>query len=209
MDIIKQLNWRYATKQFDSSKKLTNDQLNLILEATNLSASSYGLQPYQIIVVENQEIREKLKDAAWGQPQLTDASQIIIFAAKTNLEDKDVDAFIQLVSEVRGVPVDSLVDYSSMMKGSMANLSNDEKTVWAAKQTYIALGQLLTTCALNNIDTCPMEGFNHEEFDNILGLKEKNLTSVVMAAVGFRSETDKYQHLPKVRKPINEMVITY
>jgi len=209
MDIIKQLNWRYATKQFDSSKKLTKDQLNLILEATNLSASSYGLQPYQIIVVENQEIREKLKEAAWGQTQLTDASQVIIFAAKTDLDDKDVDAFIQLVSQLRGVPVDSLLDYSSMMKGSMANLSNEQKTIWTGKQTYIALGQLLTTCAINNIDACPMEGFNHDEFDKILGLKERNLTSMVMATVGFRSEEDKYQHLPKVRKPINEMVITY
>nr|WP_319401140.1 NAD(P)H-dependent oxidoreductase [uncultured Carboxylicivirga sp.] len=209
MDLIKQLNWRYATKQFDNSKKLSTEQLELILVATNLSASSYGLQPYQIILVENPEIREKLKAAAWGQPQLTDASQIIIFTAKTNLSNTDIDAFIELVSNVREIPTASLADYSNMMKGAIEKLSDQQRIDWAGKQTYIALGQLLTTCAINQIDACPMEGFDHEQFDEILGLKEKNLTSMVMAAVGFRSEDDKYQHLAKVRKPIDQMVIKY
>nr|WP_321407894.1 NAD(P)H-dependent oxidoreductase [uncultured Carboxylicivirga sp.] len=209
MDLIKQLNWRYATKQFDNTKKLSDEQLNLIFEATNLSASSFGLQPYHILVIENSELREKLKVAAWGQTQLTDASHVIIFAAKTNLSDIDIDNFIELVSKVRGIQVEALSDYSSMMKGSLAKLSDEQKLTWAGKQAYIALGQLLTTCAINNIDACPMEGFDHNEFDNILGLKEKNLASMVMATVGYRSENDKYQHLPKVRKPLDEMVIKY
>lgn len=209
MDLIKQLNWRYATKKFDASKKLSPEQLNIILEATNLAASSYGLQPYQILVIENPEIRQLLKEAAFGQTQVTDASQVIVFAAKTNLNSADVDAYLELISKVRNLDIADLGEYSTMMKGSLANLNEEQKTIWAGKQTYIALGHLLTACAISHIDACPMEGFNHEAFDNILGLKEKNLTSMVMATIGFRSEKDTYQHAPKVRKPLDEMVIKY
>ncbi|MCG8580466.1 MAG: NAD(P)H-dependent oxidoreductase [Bacteroidales bacterium] len=207
MNIIEKLNWRYATKEFDTSKKLSDEQLDLLLEATNLTPSSFGLQPFSVIVIENDEIRQRLKPSAWNQPQTTDASHLILFAIKTDLSEKDVDEFIKRISESRNIPIESLAEYDGMMKGFLKQMSNEDINNWQAKQAYIALGQLMVSAAVEGIDTCPMEGFDKKEFDKILGLEEKNLASVVMAAVGFRSANDKYQALPKVRKPLNEMVI--
>ncbi|WP_289055309.1 NAD(P)H-dependent oxidoreductase [Carboxylicivirga marina] len=207
MNIIEQLNWRYATKEFDASKKLTEEQLDLLLEATNLAPSSFGLQPFQMLVIENDDIKQQLKAAAWNQPQTTDASHLILFVIKTDLTDKDVDAFLKNISEVRNIPLDALAEYEKKMKGFVNQMPKEELLNWQAKQAYIAIGQLMVAAAVEGIDTCPMEGFDKNEFDKILQLKEKNLTSVVMAAVGFRSALDKYQHLPKVRKSLNEMVI--
>ncbi|MBK3517725.1 NAD(P)H-dependent oxidoreductase [Carboxylicivirga marina] len=207
MNIIEQLNWRYATKEFDASKKLTEEQLDLLLEATNLAPSSFGLQPFQMLVIENDDIKQQLKAAAWNQPQTTDASHLILFVIKTDLTDKDVDAFLKNISEVRNIPLDALAEYEKKMKGFVNQMPKEELLNWQAKQAYIAIGQLMVAAAVEGIDTCPMEGFDKNEFDKILQLKEKNLTSVVMAAIGFRSASDKYQHLPKVRKSLNEMVI--
>jgi len=207
MDIIEKLNWRYATKQFDSTKKLKPEQLELLLKAINLTASSFGLQPYSIIVIEDKAIRKQLKEAAWQQTQVTDASQVILFAAKTDLSSTDIDEYIQRISVARNIPIEALAEYEGMMKGSLSSQSQEDITTWAAKQAYIALGQLLVSCAIESIDACPMEGFDKTQFDKILKLKEKNLTSVVMATVGFRSSEDQYQHLPKVRKNIDDIII--
>ncbi|TAJ13476.1 NAD(P)H-dependent oxidoreductase [Marinilabiliaceae bacterium JC017] len=209
MDIIEKLNWRYATKQFDTEKKLTGAQLIRVLSATNLAASSFGLQPYNVLVIEDTEIRKRLREAAWGQSQVTDASQVIVFAAKTNLSDTHVDEFIQRISQTRNIPVEALAEYEGMMKGAINARPQEMLTQWAARQAYIALGFLLETCAVEAIDACPMEGFENDKFDDILGLKGKHLTSVVMATVGYRSSEDKYQHLGKVRKTLDELVIKY
>lgn len=209
MKIIEQLNWRYATKKFDSSKKLSDEDLQFLIEATNLSASSYGLQPYHILLIEDPAIREQLKKAAHGQIQLTDASQVIVFAAKTNLSDTDVEEYIKLISETRNIPVEALEQFDAMMKGSLNGLSAEQKTTWAAKQTYIALGQLLTVCAISKIDACPMEGFDKAAFDEILGLKEKHLATTVIAPIGYRADDDDYQHYQKVRRPLDQMIIKY
>lgn len=206
MSILKSLQWRYATKQFDASKKLSNEQLNTVLEATNLSASSYGLQPFDILLIENPDIRQKLRGAAWGQSQVTDASHLVIFAAKTNLSAAHVDEFLKRISEARGIPVEAMTDYRGMMVGSVEGRPVETRTQWAARQAYIALGTLLATCAVEGIDACPMEGFDPAQFDQILGLAEKNLTAVVMAPIGFRSADDKYQHLAKVRRNIKDIV---
>jgi nitroreductase len=209
MNIIEKLNWRYATKEFDSTKKLSQEQLDFIIEATNLTPSSFGLQPFSVIVIEDEAIRKQLKPVAWNQPQITDASHLILFAANTNLSEADVDKFLKLNSDVRNIPLEALAEYDGMMKGFIKQMSADEIINWEAKQAYIALGQLMVSCAVEGIDTCPMEGFDKKEFDKILGLADRNLTSVVMAAVGFRSEADKYQHLAKVRKSKEDLVIKY
>lgn len=206
MNVLESLKWRYATKKFDSSKKMTAQQLELLLEASNLTASSYGLQPFQILVVENPEIREKLKAAAYGQSQVTDASQVIIFAAKSNLSVADVDSYMQLISKVRNVPVEALNDFKAMVAGTISSRAPEVLTQWAARQAYIALGNLLTVAALEKIDACPMEGFDNAQFDEILGLKAKNLTSVVMATVGFRAADDVSQNYAKVRRPLSDIV---
>lgn len=206
MNILEKLKWRYATKQFDASKKLSTEQLDTVLQATNLSASSFGLQPFDIIVVENPDIRKKLRDAAWGQAQLTDASQIVLFAAKTNLSAAHVDEFVKRAAKIRGIAEESLADYKGMMVGSVEKLTAEARTQWAARQAYIALGTLLTVCAVEGIDACPMEGFDPAQFDEILGLKAKGLTTVVIAAVGYRSPNDKYQHAAKVRRELKDIV---
>jgi len=207
MDFLKNLEWRYATKQFDPTKHLTTEQLDHILRAVNLAPSSYGLQPFRVIVVDNKELRNKLKQAAWGQPQVTDASHLIVFAAHNNLTEADVDEFLHRIAQVTGVSQQSLKEYGNGIKGKVNNFSKEERFIWASKQCYIALGFLLAACANMHIDACPMEGFEPAKFDDILGLKEKNLRSVVMATVGYRSTEDQYQHQPKVRKVSEELMI--
>ncbi|KQW97337.1 NAD(P)H-dependent oxidoreductase [Flavobacterium sp. Root420] len=206
--LLENLNWRYATKKFDATKKISASDLNTLKEAVRLSASSYGLQPYKVIIVENPEIREKLKAAAYGQTQITDASQLFIFANDLNLGAVSVDNYIANISETRGVPVDALGGFSDMMKGTIANLSDDAKNIWTAKQTYIALGTLLSAASELKIDATPMEGFNAAQFNEILGFDKLGLNASVIATVGYRHDEDDAQHYKKVRKSHEELFIT-
>ncbi|KQB39343.1 NAD(P)H-dependent oxidoreductase [Flavobacterium aquidurense] len=206
--LLDNLNWRYATKKFDATKKISAEDLNTLKEAVRLSASSYGLQPYKVIIVENPEIREQLKAAAYGQTQITDASQLFIFANDLNAGAESVDAYIKNISETRGVPVDALAGFADMMKGTIANLSQDAKNIWTAKQTYIALGTLLSAASELKIDATPMEGFNPAAFNEILGLDKLGLNASVIATVGYRHNEDDAQHYKKVRKSHEELFIT-
>ena len=198
-NIIQALNTRYATKAFDSSKKLSEEQLEILLKSIELSPTSFGLQAYKVLVITNPEIRAKLKAAAWNQTQVTDASHLFVFTVPTNLNDSHVDKFLEQTAKTRNVPIEALAEYAGMIKGSINGRTEDKKIEWLSKQVYIALGFLLETAALIDVDTTPMEGFDNAQFDEILGLNEKNLTSVVIAAVGFRSENDSYAKLAKVR----------
>ena len=207
MSLVEKLNWRYATKKFDHTKKLSTEQLSELLAAVRLAPSSIGLQSYKVIVVEDPAVREQLRIAAHGQSQITDASQLIIFASETKLDEAYVKNFIDLVAEKRQTARENLAGYEQMIVGNVNRLSEDQRLVWSNKQTYIALGVLLTAAAEMGIDACPMEGFNAAQFDEILGLKEKGLTTAVIAAVGFRSEDDNYSKLVKVRKPEEELFI--
>ena len=201
MEFIESLNWRYATKKFDPSKKIKPEDLETIKEAVRLSASSYGLQLYKVLVIEDPEIREKLKPASWGQSQITDASQLIVFCNYTNVTDENVDDYLRLKAETQNLELEGLKDYGSMMKGSMAGYTDAQKNQWTAKQTYIALGNLLAVCSVLRIDACPMEGFDPVKYNEILGLTEKGLNASVIATIGYRSEEDDTQFLKKVRKP--------
>jgi nitroreductase / dihydropteridine reductase len=209
MNIIEQLKWRYATKSFDKTKKLTVDQLHILLESVNLSASSYGMQPFEVMVIENQELKDRLRAVSGDQSQVSDASQLILFAARNNLSPLHVEEYMQRIMSIRNVSYDSLSDYRNRIVKSISSKSQETLFQWASRQIYIALGFLLVTAAVEEIDTCPIEGFEKEMYDEILGLKEKGLSSVVMAAVGYRSEDDKYQFKPKVRKSIKELVTFY
>ncbi|SHM57023.1 NAD(P)H-dependent oxidoreductase [Flavobacterium chilense] len=206
--LLDNLNWRYATKKFDAAKKISDADLNTLKEAVRLAASSYGLQPYKVVIVENPEIREQLKAAAYGQTQITDASQIFIFANDLNAGAESVDAYIKNISETRGVPADALAGFADMMKGTIANLSQDAKNIWTAKQTYIALGTLLAAAAELKIDATPMEGFNAAAFNEILGFDKLGLNASVIATVGYRHTEDDTQHYKKVRKSHEELFIT-
>ncbi|PXY42665.1 NAD(P)H-dependent oxidoreductase [Flavobacterium cheongpyeongense] len=201
-------NWRYATKQFDATKKISTEDLNTLKEVVRLSPSSYGLQPYKVVIVENPELREQLKAAAYGQTQITDASHLFIFANDLNLDAKSVEAYIKNISETRGVPTDALGGFSDMMNNVISNLSNEAKNNWTAKQTYIALGNLLGAAAELKIDTTPMEGFNPAAFNEILGFDKLGLNAAVIAAIGYRHTEDEAQHYKKVRKPQEDFFIT-
>lgn len=206
MDILEKLTWRYATKKFNREKKLEDVQVQRILKATSLSASSYGLQPYKIMLVTDPAVREKLKAASWNQSQITDASHLVVFARYNTLEDQHVENYMTQIAVTRQVEKAQLNGFGDMVKGKLKTLGEDETAVWTAKQSYLALGTLLTACAADGIDACPMEGFDAAAYDDILGLKEKNLRTVVIAAIGFRADDDGMQHAKKVRKPLGDFV---
>jgi len=202
---IESLNWRYATKKFDSSKKVSEEQLNMILDAIQLSASSFGLQPYHVFVIFNNEIREKLKLVSWGQSQITDASHLIVLANKTTFNDTIVDDYIANTTTTRGLPEGALNEYSDFMKSKLTPLPDEIKNVWASRQAYLALGNLLSATAAIKVDACPIEGFEPEKYNEILGLSEKNLNALVVTAIGFRSDEDETQHYKKVRQSKEEL----
>jgi len=203
---IEDLNWRYATKKFDSGKEINQDDLNILLESIQLSASSYGLQPYEIKVIKDQETREKLKAAAWNQTQVTDASYLLVFANLTHVNEAYVDTYLDNVANTRNMSREDLKGMEDMIKNTTLKLPAEAQNAWAAKQAYIALGNLLSAAASQKIDACPMEGFNAEKFDEILGLKAENLTTAVIAPIGYRSDDDQYQHLTKVRKSKSDLI---
>ena len=206
--LLENLNWRYATKKFDATKKISADDLNTLKEAVRLAASSYGLQPFKVVLVENPEIREQLKTAAYGQTQITDASHLFVFANDLNAGPESVAAYIKNISETRGLPTEALGGFADMMNGVISNLSQEAKNIWTSKQTYIALGTLLAAAAELKIDATPMEGFNPVQFNEILGFGKLGLNAAVIATVGYRHDEDEAQHYKKVRKSQEELFIS-
>jgi nitroreductase len=202
---IENLHWRYATKKFNPEKQVSKDDMETLLEAIRLSASSYGLQPYEVMVIKDPEVRAKLKPAAFGQPQITDASYLLVFAYNTNVDKQYLDKFIKNNSETRNKPVEDFQDLREMIQNSVLTFTEDVKHIWASRQVYIALGNLLSAAADLKIDVCPMEGFDSAEFDELLDLKSKDLKSVTLATVGYRSETDQLKDAKKVRKSKDEL----
>ena len=201
-------NWRYATKKYDASKKITTEDLNTLKEAIRLSSSSYGLQLYKVFIVDNPELRAQLQPAAWGQTQITEASHLFVFANQTTVDAEDIEGYLKNAEQTRSLPEETLNGYGDFMKGSLLNLPEDAKKVWTAKQTYLALGNLLNAAAELKIDATPMEGFDPAQFNTILGLDKLNLNAAVVAAVGYRHEEDDTQHYKKVRKSNEDLFIT-
>lgn len=205
---IENQNWRYATKKFDAAKKITTEDLNILKEAIRLSTSSYGLQPYKVIIVENPELRAKIQPVAWGQSQIVEASHLFIFANRTTIEETEVDSFFDNISKTREIPLEALAGFQGFMKGKINELSEDAQNIWNAKQTYLALGNLLNAAAELKIDVTPMEGFTPADVNEILGLNALGLNATLIATVGYRSEEDATQHQKKVRKSNEELFIT-
>ena len=205
--LLESLNWRYATKQYDATKKISQQDLETLLEATRLSVSSYGLQPYKIINVENPEIRQQLRAVAWNQTSITDASHLFVFAVEKNLGDKQVQAYMENISQTRGIPVQNLEGFSGMIHNAIDGLDENAKQNWAKKQAYIALSTLINTAAYLKLDATPMEGFDAQKFNEILGLEALGLATAVVAAVGYRHEEDAAQHYKKVRKSKKDLFI--
>ena len=201
------LNWRYATKKFDSLKKISRQDFEELLEALRLSPSSFGLQPWKFIVVHDPILRKKLRPHAWGQPQVTDADTLIVFCSLKSMNEKYVKDHADLIAQVRGVTRGSISGYEQMMLASLKSKSPEAVSQWMKNQVYIALGVFLSECAHRKIDACPMEGFDAEKFDEILDLPQQGLESVVLCAIGYRSTDDHFADLKKVRFDKNEVFI--
>jgi len=205
-DLLTQLQWRYATKQFDPDQIIPGDTWSAIEESLILTPSSFGLQPWHFVVIESQNLKEELLPHSWNQAQVTECSHFVVLAAKSRTADEEIDAWIDRMVEVRGGERDSLTGYRDMMAGFLQRMDPAEQLQWSKLQTYIALGQLMTTASVLGIDACPMEGFLNTEYDRILGLSEKGLTASVACALGYRAEADKYAAAPKVRFPKKELL---
>lgn len=205
---IENQNWRYATKKFNSEKKISNSDLEILKEAIQLSSSSYGLQPYKVLIIENEEIRKQLQPASWGQSQITEASHLFVFASVTNVDAEYITRYAENMAKTRNIPFDSVKGYADFMIGNIASLTPEKQIIWAQKQAYLALGNLLNAAAELKIDVTPMEGFLPEQYNEILGLKEKGLHATLVATIGYRHDEDDTQHYAKVRKPITELFET-
>ena len=205
-DLLSQLQWRYATKAFDPSRKISEEAWTALEDSLVLTPSSFGLQPWHFVVVQNEDLRNELLPHSWGQKQVVDCSHLLVLAGHLNPGETEIDAFLQRTAEVRGGDVASLAPYRDMMAGFLNSMDQPARQTWAKHQTYIALGQLMTSAALLGIDACPMEGIVPAEYDRILGLPEKGLTTSVVCALGYRSDDDKYAAAPKVRFEKSELL---
>ena len=200
--------WRYATKKFDASKKISEADLEILKEAIQLSSSSYGLQPYKVFIIDNPEIRAQIQPLAWNQSQITDASHVFVFANNTNFGIAEIDAYIENMAKTRGIPVESVQGYADFMKMKITSLAPEIKNNWTSKQTYLALANLLNAAAELKIDVTPMEGFEPEKVNELLGFNELGLNASLIATIGYRHEEDATQFYKKVRKSKEELFIT-
>lgn len=208
MKTIDNLNWRYATKQYDNSKEVKEEELDLIKEAIRLSPTSYGLQLFKVLEIKNPELRAQLRKSSWNQPAVTDASRFLVFCAIKKVEDHHVDDYIKLKSNTLKLDESVLAGYGDFVKVKLKGKSSNEQKEWTARQVYIALSNALLQCAELKLDSTPMEGFEVEEYNEILGLGEKNLQACVALAIGHRSTEDTTQAQAKVRKNIGDLFET-
>lgn len=201
MKFIENQKWRYATKKFDLARKVAHSDLEMLKKAVQLSVSSYGLQLYKVLVIADPEIRERLKAASWNQSQITDASHLFVFCNYTDRNDAHIDDYLKLVAETQGTPVADLKGYGDFIKQSLESKTDAEWQNWSEKQTYLALANLLNAAAELGIDACPMEGFEPDKYNEILGLGALGLNAALIAPIGYRSSEDHTQFRKKVRKP--------
>ena len=205
--LIAALNWRYATKVFDPSRKISDADLKILEQSLVLTPSSFGLQPYRFLVVTDPQLKARLREVSWGQSQVTDCSHLVVFLARKQMTEADVDHYIQRIAQVRNDQPENLASYKGMMVGTLVTGPRAATVAeWAARQAYIALGQFMASAALLGLDSCPMEGLDAAKYDEILGLEHTPFHTVVACPVGYRAEGDKYASLAKVRFPVEELV---
>ncbi len=200
-EITKALNWRYAVQAFDTEKKVSDADLETILESARLAPSSFGIEPWKFVVVKNADVRAKLRAAGYDQPKITEASDLIIVAQRTDAENMSAE-LIARVAAAQGVAPEALQGYKDMVDGAVARNTPVQNAAWLRSQTYIALGIMIETASLIGVDNAPMEGFNNAQVDEILGLAEQNLTSVSMLALGYRATEAR----PKARRAYGDVV---
>ncbi|MBJ6367295.1 NAD(P)H-dependent oxidoreductase [Snuella sedimenti] len=207
MDTIKYLEWRYATKKFDTGKILTDNKLNVLKQAFNLTATSFGLQTIKLVIVENKELREALVQYSYNQKQVMEASHLLVICIQRDIVEDDVNDYYKNIKTTRDTPETILDPYKKELIKTVKGMSVEERQQWSKNQAYIALGNLMTVCAVEGIDSCPMEGFVSDDYDNMLKLSEKGLKSVLLLPVGYRSHDDMFAGFEKVRRPLAETII--
>lgn len=207
MKFTEAMRWRYATKKFDPDQIVDEETVTQLLEATNLTATSYGLQPFKFVVVQNKPLQQRLVASSYGQRQVADASHLIVIAARTDVDAEYISQYIDLVESERGLAPGTMQDYKLTMTATVSGMSCEAMEHWTAKQAYLALGTILAACAMLKIDACPMEGFVSSEYNELLRLSEHNLDAVIVVPIGFRSGDDENQNFKKVRRPLPEMIV--
>lgn len=206
-EILKDLNWRYAAKSFDTSKKISEDDLQEIIESFRLTPSSFWLEPWKLIIIENQKLKENLREHSFNQPQITESSHLLVFARVKNINDEYVDKFLDNHSSITWATREDLSWYENMIKWYLSSLDDNAKETWAKEQVNIALWNVMHTLARKKIDSCAIGWFNPSKYDEILNLEEKWLASVVVLPIWYRKSDDKYAIMPKVRFSIDDILI--
>lgn len=206
--LIESLEWRYATKKFDPSKKINEKTWELLEQALILSPSSYGLQPWKFIIVQNQELKQKLKEVSWNQSQVADCSHHVVFAIKEKMDEEHITHYINQTAKIRNLDPASMDGFKKMMMGDLVTGARSHViSEWAARQTYIALGNFMTSAAVIGVDTCPLEGIDGAKYDEILGLKGSGWKVVVACPAGYRASDDKYADIKKVRFEVKDLIV--
>ncbi len=207
MDNIEALKWRYATKKFDENRILPQEKIEILKKAFNLTATSYGLQPIKLVIVQNKDLQHKLMEFSWGQKQISTASHVLIFCIEKKIDSRFIETYFEREKDIRSTPDEIIAPYKEFLLEDFAGKPEEEIKVWALNQAYLALGTLLTICATEEIDSCPMEGFSPEKYNELLELNERNLESVLVLPVGYRAADDMFSSFKKVRKSLSEVII--
>lgn len=206
-EIIDKLQWRYACKKFDNTKKLSEEKLTVLKQAFNLTATSYGLQPLKMLVISSQKLKKALVPLTHNQRQVADCSQVLVLCTETQISSHYIKEYFDTVVSLRETPRDVLQPFEDFLTNDFSKKDSSQINIWMAKQAYLALGNLLTVCALEDIDACPIEGFEPKKYDSFLNLTEKGLQSVLVLAVGYRADDDMFSTLTKVRRGTEKVII--
>ena len=205
--VIEALKWRYATKKFDPTRILSTSKIAIIKNAFNLTATSFGLQPVRLVIISNKDQQAELVPLSMNQKQVGDASHVLIFCIEKQVDEQYVKAYFDRVKDIRNTPEDIIKPFKNYLLDHFKNASSEDNDLWASKQAYLAMGNLLTVCGLEEIDACPMEGFSPEGYDDFLGLTARGLQSVLVMPIGYRAEDDMFSTMKKVRKSLDNTVL--
>jgi nitroreductase len=200
------LRWRYATKQFDPQRSIPDDQWQVLLDSLVLAPSSFGLQPWKFIVVSDPALREMLKEISWGQAQVTEADRLVVLTARTDLDQADIERWIDFLAEHQDTPRDALNGLQKVLSGFVAGMDRESTHNWCVRQVYLALGQLMTTAAMLGVDACPLEGIDPAGYDRTLDLEGSGYATSVVCTLGYRDPADQYASKTKVRYPAEEII---
>lgn len=206
MSILHKLNWRYAAKDFDTDRQVPEEDITELLQAMNLAPSSYGLQPFEFIVIKNKELQSKLLEFSYGQEKVLQVSHVLVIAARTVVNPDYIKDYVVRTEHLRNLPKGTLQDFENSILGSFEKMSQQDQLAWSKRQAYIALGVLMVAAADLKIDSCPMEGFIPEKYNELLGLDKQNLHATLVIPLGYRAQADSYQSLAKSRRDLADIV---